>query len=426
MKRKIWIGLAGILCAGLLAGCGKEGENSGSKDAGEEEKKVLTVLLNGTASDAFVDDYQEIIDRFNEENNYDVTIEPEFVGNAEYKARLATMMATDTQPDIIYTWELGSLENFVNAGKIVSLQEYLDADPDWKKSFQAGTLELETYGGEAYGIPTARCIAVMYYNKEIFEKYSLEVPETYEEYCQVCETLLANGVTPVAMAAAADDAWMVSQYIQQLSNGIAGVDLYEGIKNGTRGWNDEGMEEAAKLFQEEAAKGYFADGFAELSSGGAKWLFQEEKAAMYFNGSWDASNLDNPNIGCFILPAVKEEYQNIVVGALDNSYAVTSNCEDVEAAVAFLKFWSNEENASMLLYECGRIPATDIRMDEGRLSSLCQDVLACFEQQKVLTPWFDRVDAGSGNRFNQSCVEIGQGKDVKTVLDALQKEDVRE
>ena len=70
MKRKIWIGLAGILCAGLLAGCGKEGENSGSKDAGEGEKKVLTVLLNGTASDAFVDDYQEIIDRFNEENNY--------------------------------------------------------------------------------------------------------------------------------------------------------------------------------------------------------------------------------------------------------------------------------------------------------------------------------------------------------------------
>lgn len=52
--------------------------------------------------------------------------------------------------------------------------------------------------------------------------------------------------------------------------------------------------------------------------------------------------------------------------------------------------------------------------------------IACFEQQKVLTPWFDRVDAGSGNRFNQSCVEIGQGKDVKTVLDALQKEDVRE
>ena len=147
---------------------------------------------------------------------------------------------------------------------------------------------------------------------------------------------------------------------------------------------------------------------------------------MYFIGSWDASNLDNPNFGCFILTAVKEEYQNIVVGALDNSYAVTSNCEDVEAAVAFLKFWSNEENASMLLYECGRIPATDIRMDEGRLSSLCQDVLACFEQQKVLTPWFDRVDAGSGNRFNQSCVEIGQGKDVKTVLDALQKEDVRE
>lgn len=34
--------------------------------------------------------------------------------------------------DIIFTWELGYLKNFVNGGKIVNLQEYLYADMEWK------------------------------------------------------------------------------------------------------------------------------------------------------------------------------------------------------------------------------------------------------------------------------------------------------
>ena len=91
----------------------------------------------------------------------------------------------------------------------------------------------------------------MYYNKAIFDKYGLEVPTTYDEYVQVCDTLKENGVTPVALASTADDAWLVSQYIQQLSDGIKGEDLFNSIKGGTGKWNDEGMVEAGKLFQEE-------------------------------------------------------------------------------------------------------------------------------------------------------------------------------
>ena len=43
----------------------------------------------------------------------------------------------------------------------------------------------------------------MYYNKAIFDKYGLEVPTTYDEYVQVCDTLKENGVTPVALASMA-------------------------------------------------------------------------------------------------------------------------------------------------------------------------------------------------------------------------------
>lgn len=444
-RKKIWL-MAGILCAGLLTGCGSETANPGTAETGAEsaapstgeaapaenadgtEAQVLTMMLNGAASDAYVEGYQKIIDAFNADNEYGVIIEPEFVSNSDYKTKLTTMMVSDSEPDIIFTWELGYLENFVNGGKIVNLQEYLDADAEWKADFNSGTLEQETYDGNVYGIPTAQCMAVMYYNKAIFDQYNLTVPTTYEEYCNVCDTLIANGVTPVALASTADDAWLVSQYIQQLSNGIAGYDLFDGIKAGTRDWNDEAMVEAGKLFQEEVGKGYFEQGFTGVSGSEAEALFQTGQTAMYFNGSWEISNLDNPevcqeaeNISCFAMPAVNPEYTQVSVGSLDNSYAITTNCQNVEAAIGFLKFWTNEENAAMLLYDYGRMPATSIELDESRLSSLSRDVITCFGEQKALTPWFDRMNTDLGNEFNNSSIAVANGDDVQATFDNLQQ-----
>ena len=431
MKRAMVLALTGILTLGMFAGCGSSKEEAqGNTDTKTDSKdgEVLTMMLNGSDSDAYVEGYRKIIDAFNADNEYGVTIEPEFVSNSDYKTKLTTMMASDSEPDIIFTWELGYLQNFVDGGKIVNLQQYLDEDSEWKDSFNSGTLEQETYDGDVYGIPTAQCMAVMYYNKRIFDENNLKVPTTYEEYRTVCDTLVEKGITPIALASTADDAWLVSQYIQQLSDGIAGYDLFDGLKNGTSKWNDESMKKAAELFQEEINNGYFEDGFTGVSGSEAEALFQTGQTAMYFNGSWEISNLDNAdvcqeaeNISCFAMPSVEADCANVSVGSLDNSYAITTNCKNVDAAVGFLKYWTNEENASMLLYDYGRMPATEIQLDDSKLSSLSKDTITCFNEQEALTPWFDRMDTDLGNEFNNSSVAIANGDDASEVLDALQE-----
>lgn len=428
-KRMVMLLLTGVMCIGLLSGCGKSNaDEDGSSDGKSDDTEVLTMMLNGADSDVYVEGYRKIIDAFNADNEYGVTIEPEFVSNSDYKTKLTTMMASDSEPDIIFTWELGYLENFVDGGKITNLSEYLDKDSAWKDSFNSGTLEQKTYDGDVYGIPTAQCMAVMYYNKKIFADNNLEVPTTYEEYRIVCDSLLEKGITPVALASTADDAWLVSQYIQQLSDGIAGYDLFDGLKNDTAKWNDDAMVQAAELFQEEVEKGYFEEGFTGVSGSKAEALFQTGQTAMYFNGSWEISNLDNPdvcqeaeNISCFAMPSVEADHANVSVGSLDNSYAVTTNCKNVEAAVGFLKYWTNEENASMLLYDYGRMPATAIELDDSKLSSLSKDTITCFEAQEALTPWFDRMDTDLGNEFNNSSIAIANGDDPAEIFDALQE-----
>lgn len=74
----------------------------------------------------------------------------------------------------------------------------------------------------------------------------------------------------------------------------------------------------------------------------------------------------------------------------------------------------------MLLYDYGRMPATKFELDESKLSSLSKDAITCFDQQKALTPWFDRMNTDLGNEFNHCSIAIANGEDPKTVLDGLQ------
>ena len=420
--------LIGAMVASMLTGCGSNGGSSDSSDSkADSSSETMTIMMNGSDSDAFMEGYRKIIDGFNESNEYGVKAEIQNITNSDYKTKLTTMMASDSETDIIFTWELGYLENFVNGDKIVSLQKYLDEDEDWKNSFNGGILEPLTYDGEVYAIPTQQSTAVMYYNKAIFDKYGLEVPTTYDEYVQVCDTLKENGVTPVALASTADDAWLVSQYIQQLSDGIKGEDIFNSIKDGTGKWNDEGMVEAGKLFQEEVNKGYFEDGFTGVSREEAQLQFANGQTAMYFNGCWEISNLDKKenvaeaeNISCFLMPAVNEEYAGVEVGSVDASYAITKNCKNVDAAVALLKYMTNEESTSLLLYDYGRIPSTNIDIDDSKLTPLCVDFINLLGDVKAQTPWFDRVDTDLGNEFNNTAIGIANGDDVQEAFDALQ------
>ena len=56
-----------------------------------------------------------------------------------------------------------------------------------------------------YGFPVSSLAFLGFYNKEIFEKYDLEVPMNWEDYLDVCEVLKNNSVVPQIQGA--KDLW---------------------------------------------------------------------------------------------------------------------------------------------------------------------------------------------------------------------------
>ena len=392
------------------------------------EGTVLTMMENASESDSIIKAMREIVEEFNATNEYGVTIEMENLANADYKAKISTVMAADSEPDIFYTWELGYLGNFVNGGKAVDLQEYLDADPDWANSFRSGVLEPLSYDGDVYGIPSAMTCAMMYYNTEIFEEQGIEVPTTIEELEAACDKLLEAGITPIAVGGSPEDAWLVSEFIQELANGIAGYDLYESLVNGTGSWNDPAFVQAGELLQSWIDKGYFEEGFTGVGNTESSNMFGMGMSAMYYNGGWCNATFDDETvtdqagkISVFPMPAFDAANSGTIVGSTNRAYAISKNCQNVDAAVAFLKFLTSKESQEKLTYDYSIIPSTQLDIDRSKLTDLAAQTIDLIGAQEHLTAWFDRVDTNMGNEFNNSSNAIANGEDVQATFDALQE-----
>ena len=418
-KKTVAMLLTAAMTCGMLAGCGGQGDSS--KEASGD---TLTVMCVGTEADTYIDAYNSIAEKFSEDNEYGVKVKIDFYENEQYKTKLTTLMASNAVPDVFLTWELSYLQPFVEGGKVTDITSYLEKDAEWKDSFADGTLDLLSYDGKNYGIPTQKSLCVMFYNKKIFEENGVRVPSTYDEFLSVCDTLKSNGVTPMAMCGT--DAWIPVQFVQQIAGGMAGDKLFQDICNGSEKWNNETHVKAAEEVKKMADAGYFQDGYIGMGPEESTDLFTNGKSAMYFMGAWDADKIQKSGIGedagALVLPAYDAQYNNISVGSVDTSFAVSETCKNKDAAVAFLKFWTSQEMEEMLLYENGRIPADNFELDTSKLTPLMGEVLTISNEQVGLTPWWDRqFGAGEGVEFNNTCVSVLGGEDAKTAFDGLQQ-----
>lgn len=441
-NKKIIVSLLSfVLLIALFAGCANsytpetKPESPASESAGSvagdrvspnKDGEVMTMMINGSPTDTAYKAYNDFVNSFNESNEYGVTFDAQFYENEQYKTKLTTLMAANNVTDIFFTWELDYLRPFVEGGKAYDITGMLEADQELKGRFQEGLLATLTYDGKLYALPTQSAFTTMFYNKKIFEDNGVTPPTTWDEFLQICETLKNNGVTPLMMQAS--DAWIPAQLVQQLVNGMGGLDVYNGLLDGSVKWNNPTHVEAGKILQNMVNAGYMQDGFLGMKTDEGRKVFLDGNAAMHYMGIWEISNLQQENsavygdISAFSLPSIDPQYSNLPVGSVNDSFAISSQTKNPEAAFGMLKHLLSKENQETLLYDIGRFPATKIDVDRSRVSPLTADCLAISDQINGMTPWLDRAfGAGEGVEFNNTVLAICGGEDSQTAFDNLQK-----
>lgn len=373
---------------------------SSSTNANAGDDKTITFWNVGTEG-TDKETYESAIKQFEANTTSGYKIENIPTQNDKYKEKLVIAMSSGECPDMYTSWSGGPMNEYIESGYAQPLDDLYEKY-GLKDRFMDGAIAQASYNGKIYAVPVKNIsVAGIYYNKTLFEKYGLEVPKTVSELEKACDTFLANGITPFALANGPK--WTGSMYFQLLAARKGGLEPFQKAAAGEGTFEDECFKYAGEKIQEWVNKGYFPDGFNSMSEddGQAAALFYQEKAAMYLIGSWktaafktdtqDAGSDLYDRIGWFNFPAVDDSSADpsIMCGTLGDQF-ISFNCtgEKLDAAFEMATYLSSEETIQLMV-DGSLIPP--VKGIEEKISDpLSQDILDAANKASAVQLWYDQ------------------------------------
>lgn len=384
MKKKVLaIFLAAVMVIGSLAACsggsggtsaggGREtqgsdgGNKEGDKDTGSDgsgSKVTEVTFWTLSTRQAAV---EPIIEAFHAANP-DIRVTASFYDTDGIKDACKVAASSKTLPNMWFNWG-GSLGGFyVENGLTYDLTEYGEEN-NWSETFNKGALDLCTLHGQLSGYPTSYNVLGIYYRKDIFEQYNIQIPQTFEEFEQVCAVLKDNGITPISTAGL--NGWHVMRFAELLIEHYAGAELHDKMNVFEESYNNEAVIKALAKFQEFCEKGYFPDGFVTADPNDTNMALYSGTAAMDIQGQWYDGNIiqneqDVNNFGVFPFPSGGTNRMSAF--AEMTQFSASNTKEELDACMRFMDFYYNEENsAAYAEYYNLPLPKNDAVMPEGQ------------------------------------------------------------
>ena len=326
-----------------------------------EEKLEIWTINPGTAFGALTDHYAELFSFSSETYELAST----HFDNDYYKQYLRAAFQNHQTADIFHNWGENSLRPHIDSGNVFDLEDISDT---LKKLFIPASLAPVTHNGKIYGIPYGGLSGVFFwYRRDIFERYRLRPPHTWEELIRVGETLKENNVIPIALANRYK--WPGSFFFMYLVDRIGGSELFRKAYNRQDGCSflDPAFIKAAEMIQDLVRRDFFPVGFNLIKDEPGNWNahFISGEAGMYLMGSWFLATLDRlppemrEKFDFFIFPTVKNGAGNAgnLVGSPGQDYlSISSNCRHKNGAVHFLEEYIASERYFTDLADKGFIP----------------------------------------------------------------------
>lgn len=375
--KKRWVSLVMAISMVLsLTACGGNAEekpSSGSKDitkaadgsqdetnnvteAAEPREAELNIMMSFPQ---YMDQWETYTKQFEEkmlaEENIKVKVNLEMPSTDQYDSVLQARLTGDDAPDL-YTIHSNNISTYYEAGYLADLSsEALAA-----KIFD-NVKKTVTQDDKLLALPIESTAWGVLYNKDIFEKCNLQVPNTLDELKNVCQVLKDNGYTPFMLAY--QEQW-VPQLMTALSIGgkVSGElpdwldrmyadngsyseisDIFDLIDVVMQNGTDRAMEEGS-----EAGSADFAIG----------------KAAMYIQGTWASNTImtTNPdmNMGVYALPVNNNKNSTLINLSTSTTLGVYPESKNLDIAMKFANYVLDDTDSATLFQSCGFNPIASI------------------------------------------------------------------
>lgn len=154
-----------------------------------------------------------LVDQFNEENTYGITVDAEFEGEYDDAInKLKSSMVGGSGPDLIQVYEIGT-RFMIDSGWVIPMQELMDANGYDNSNIVPNIAAYYTIDDQLYSMPFNTSTPILYYNKDMFDAAGItEVPTSLEGIDAIADDLVNKGGAGEALSMGIYG-WFFEQFI---------------------------------------------------------------------------------------------------------------------------------------------------------------------------------------------------------------------
>ena len=377
-----------------LAACGSAGP---TQEGGGDGNAASASMWGLTSPSDIIPGSVEAWNQANPDNR----IELDEFASDPYKTKVRTAIGAGEGPTIIFGWGGGILESYVDAGEVLDLTPYIEANPELRERYLPAVLENGVIDGKTYALPNNNAGPVMlYYNKELFEQVGAEPPQTWNELMELVEVFNSEEVAPIALAG--QSRWPMLMWLEYLVERIGGPEVFQAIAaNEPDAWSHPAVIESLEKIQELVSAGGFVEGFSSISANAKAdlaLLYTGRAAMMLHLGSVYADMktiagdfVAADNLGYVPFPAVEggEGAPENVVGNPSNFWSVSAHAseEQIDTAIGYMTDEMFSEDYVNQLISSGAVPVVK-GIEEKIAQSEDSDFLSTVYNMTVEAPSF--------------------------------------
>ncbi len=360
MKKFVVMFLALAMVIALFAACTPKA-NEATVQPSEEATPLasesaaapveITVVTSYGGDDGNRGNYEAAVAGYEAETGNKV-LDASATSNEEWKAKVMTDFETGTEPDVLFYFLGNDANNFVQANKVVSLDEIREAYPDYASNMKEDMLVPSPADNKVYAVPSSGFWESMFVNKKVIEAAGVQMPGpgyTWDQFLIDCQKIKDAGYTPIAVSLQEVPHYWFDFSV--FNNGSIANHLELPASStdavGTK-WA-AGLEDIKTLYD----KGFLPQNTLTALDSETAQLMLDGKAAFMIDGSWKVGFFVTnaaDHLGDYALayvPGKGDRKATDTLGGISMGYYITRKAWDDpakrEAAVKFVEYLTRDD-----------------------------------------------------------------------------------
>ncbi|WP_094723057.1 ABC transporter substrate-binding protein [Bombiscardovia coagulans] len=271
----------------------------------------------------------------------------------QIRQNASQILNSEEAPDVMeYNKGNATAGLLASQGLLANLNDYV-SQYHWDTKIQGALADTGKYNdkgimgsGDWYGITNYGEDVMMYYNKNMFDKYGIAIPNTLPELEAAMQKFVDNGVTPLSEGVAEyplQHLWW--QLVLQKANEkfIQAYEMYDGNVD----WQGEATTYATQTIQDWVKKGFISKDCTGSKAEDAGQAFENGTHPIFFSGTWWFGRFQN-DISTFnwttaLFPEAKK-----VVGSSGNIWVIPEKSKKKDLAAQFIDITLSKEVQNLM------------------------------------------------------------------------------